>query len=208
MIVALFWGHHEVTSILAARDTAPSNLRVAAGLGDLVLLKSLFEREGRPSAAAGEHRGFYRPHSGFPAWTPSTDDQEVLDEALAWAARSDRVQALATLVARGARLEADVYRGTALAWAAATSRVRAITRLVELGADPSGPSTFGGLDHGQELTPLHLAAQGGRVAAVRTLLALGADPTRRDGLYQSTPAGWAETFDQSETLELLRGAGG
>ena len=48
--------------------------------------------------------------AGFGDWHPSDDPQEVLDEALAWAARSDRVEVLEPLVARGARLDADVYR--------------------------------------------------------------------------------------------------
>ena len=67
----------------------PRNLRVAAGLGRVDLIAEL---AGTP--AAGAHRGFYRPHGGFPAWRPSEDPQEVLDEALVWAAKSDRVEAL------------------------------------------------------------------------------------------------------------------
>jgi ankyrin repeat protein len=53
LAVALFWGHHEVTPVLVSAGIAPANLRAAAGLGDLVLLKSLFGRDGRPTAAAG-----------------------------------------------------------------------------------------------------------------------------------------------------------
>ena len=44
--------------------------------------------------AAGAHRGFYRPHGGFPYWKPADDPQEVLDEALAWAARGNRAEAV------------------------------------------------------------------------------------------------------------------
>lgn len=60
---------------------------------------------GTPLVAA--HRGFYRPYSGFPAWAPSDDPQEVLDEALAYAARSGCTSGLDALVAHGARLESD-----------------------------------------------------------------------------------------------------
>jgi Ankyrin repeats (3 copies) len=202
LVVALFWGNREVAELLAHRSLAPGNLRVAAGLGRLDMIDEL---AGDPlSPAAGAHRAYYRPHSGFPEWTPSGDAQEVLDEALAWAARSDRVDALETLVARGARLEADVYRGTALAWAAATGRAAAIERLVALGADPSGRTTFGGPTHGQGVTPLHLAAQGGHRDAVAALLAAGADRTARDALYDSTPAGWAEHGGDAATAELVR----
>jgi hypothetical protein len=80
LIAALFWGHREVVPLLGRE---PGNLRVAAGLGDVEMIRSLL---GTPEA--GAHRGFYRPHGGFPAWQPAEDPQEVLDEALVWAAYS------------------------------------------------------------------------------------------------------------------------
>jgi ankyrin repeat protein len=193
LVVALFWGHRTAAERLARETAAPANLRVGAGLGDLALV-----------ADAGAHRGFYRPHGGFPAWTPSDDPQEVLDEALAWAARNGRADVLEPLVARGARVDADVYRGTPLAWAAASGHVDAIGRLVALGADPSGRSTFGGPGHGRGVTPLHLAAAHGHLAAIDALLELGADPARTDALYGATPAGWAEHAGQRGAAERLR----
>ncbi|MGH2886610.1 MAG: ankyrin repeat domain-containing protein [Solirubrobacteraceae bacterium] len=99
VVQALFWGHREVVELLGRE---PVNLRVAAGLGDLGLIRRL---AGTP--AAGAHRGFYRPHGGFPAWQPSDDPQEILDEALVWAAKSDRVEAIRLLVELGARVDAD-----------------------------------------------------------------------------------------------------
>ncbi len=204
LIVALFWGHREAAELLAGYDTAPGNLRVAAGLGDVDLLSGLIGSDGQLTPAAVAHRAYYRPHSGLPEWRPGDDPQEALDEALAWAARSDRTGVLTILAAHGADLEADVYRGTALAWAAACGRTDAIQALVALGADPSGRSSFGGPDHGRSLTPLHLAAQGGRLEALAALLELGADPSATDGLYHSTPAGWAEEFGQRDAVALLR----
>jgi ankyrin repeat protein len=194
LVVALFWGNRATAEVLAERGVHPRNLRAAAGLGRLELAES-----------PGADRGFYRPHSGFPEWRPSDDPQEVLDEALSWAARNDRVDALDALVARGADVAADVYRGTALAWAAACDRPAAIRRLVELGADPSQRGTFGGPGHGEGVTALHLAAQGGRIEAVRALLDAGADPTATDDLYGSTPAGWAEHAGHGSVAALLRG---
>jgi hypothetical protein len=198
LVVALFWGHRETAELLAERSLAPGNLRVAAGLGRVDLIG---EVAGTP--AAGAHRGFYRPHSGFPPWQPSDDPQEVLDEALAWAARSDRVEALDALVEHGAAPDGEAYRGTALAWAAACGRVDAIRRLVALGADPSHRTAFGGPEHGDGITALHLAAQNGALDVIRALLELGADPTVEDALYHGTPAGWAEHGGHAAARELL-----
>ncbi len=196
LIVALFWGNREVAGLLGRE---PGNLRVAAGLG---LVDMIRELAGTPQA--GAHRGFYRPHGGFPAWQPSDDPQEVLDEALVWAAKSDRVEVLPLLVELGADVHADPYRGTALAWAAARGCERSIRLLVELGADPNQRGTFGGPSHGAGVTALHLAAQSGSRGAVDTLLALGADPTMRDGLHDGPAWGWAEFAGEHEIAELLR----
>jgi ankyrin repeat protein len=183
LVAALFWGHREVVDLLGLE---PRNLRVAAGLGRVDLIDEL---AGTP--AAGAHREFYRPHGGFPEWQPSDDSQEILDEALVWAAKADRVEAIDRLVELGARVEADPYRGTPLAWAAANGRLAAIRRLVELGADPNGRGTFGGPTHGEGVPPLHLAAQSGQEEAVDLLLELGADPSIRDAIHNGTAAGWA-----------------
>ncbi|MEU8635043.1 ankyrin repeat domain-containing protein [Amycolatopsis sp. NPDC048633] len=201
LVVALFWGHREAAEKLAPHSRAPGNLRVAAGLGDADLLDELLE-PGHP--AAGAHRGFYRPHSGFPAWRPQDDPVEVKNEALAWAARNNRAVALRTLVARGADIDADVYRGTALAWAAATGRVEAIRTLLDLGADVNHVGTFGGPNHGQGITALHMAAQSGHLDAVRLLVEGGADLDARDGIWGSTPESWADVCEQPAARDLLR----
>jgi len=195
LVVALFWGHREVVDLLGLE---PRNLRVAAGLG---LVDLVDELGGTP--AAGAHRGFYRPHGGFPAWQPSDDPQEILDEALVWAAKSDRVEAIERLVELGADPDADPYRGTPLTWAACNGRVAAIRRLVELGADVNARGTFGGPDHGQGVTALHLAAQSGQAEAVETLLELGADPTIQDDIHRGTPVGWAQHGSHPELAERL-----
>jgi ankyrin repeat protein len=197
LVAALFWGHREVAGLLG---TAPRNLRVAAGLDDVALLEELW---GTP--AAGAHRGFYRPHGGFPVWRPTDSPVEVRDEALSWAARSDAVGAITALVERGANVDADVYRGTALSWAATKGRVAAVRRLLELGADPNARGTFGGPHHGVGTTALHHAAETGQLAVIEVLLTAGADPTVTDAVYGATPAGWAEHNGQREAAAVLRG---
>lgn len=198
LVVALFWGHVEVARVLASHGVAPSNLRTAAGLNDVELLESLWD-----TASAGAHRGFYRPHGGFPSWRPGSSAAEVRDEALAWAARSDAVDALSWLASRGASLDANVYQGTALVWAATRGRFRAVRRLLELGAGVNVRGTFGGPGHGVGTTALHHAAEGGHLAVIEVLLAAGADRTVEDALYGGTPASWAEHNGQSAARELL-----
>jgi ankyrin repeat protein len=195
LVAALFWGHQEVAALLGRE---PVNLRVAAGLGDCELIRELV---GTPQA--GAHRGFYRPHGGFPAWDPSDDPQEVLDEALVWAAKSDRVEAIRLLVELGARVEADPYRGTPLAWAAVNGRVRSVRALVELGADPNQRGTFGGPSHGEGVPAIHLAAQAGQREAVIALLELGADPLILDELHNGNALGWARVGGHEELASVL-----
>jgi ankyrin repeat protein len=195
LVAALFWGHREVTPLLGRE---PANLRVAAGLGDLELIRHLV---GTPQA--GAHRGFYRPHGGFPAWEPSDDPQEVLDEALVWAAKSDRAQAIRLLVELGARADADPYRGTALTWAAANGRIASIRTLVELGADPNQRGTFGGPSHGEGVTAILLAAQSGHREAVAMLLELGADPLIQDKLHGGNALGWARVAGHEHLADIL-----
>ena len=203
LVVALFWGHHAVVEALLRRRAPPRqpprrgrprrprpDPRAGPGAG-------------APTDAAGALRGFYRPHGGFPAWTPTDDPQEILDEALTWAARADRADAVALLVSLGADLSADVYRGTALTWAAATDATHALQRLLALGADPNQRATFGGPDHGADITALHIAAQAGHPATVDPLLTAGADPTLRDALYHGTAAGWAHQGGHPTLAERL-----
>lgn len=205
LAVALFWGHREVSSVLAARGLAPGNLRVAAGLGHTELVQAGFDGTNTLTPSARAERAFYRPHSGFPAWRPSNDPQEILDEALVWAAKSDRTNVLPLLVARGARVDADPYRGTPLLWAAANNRVAAAAWLLDHGADVNQRATFGGPSHGEGVTALHLAAQNDHVEMVQVLVARGGGVAIRDTLYDSTPAGWAEHGGAARAATTLSG---
>jgi ankyrin repeat protein len=193
LVVALFWGHREVAAVLAEYSLAPGNLRVAAGLDRVDLL----------DGATPGHRGFYRPHSGFPAWQASDDPAEARDEALAWAARNGAVQAMEWLVRAGADLDADVYRGTALTWAAYRGRDEAVRWLLDAGAEVNRRGTFGGPSHAQGITALHMAAEQGKASTVAILLAAGADPSLRDDLYHGTAAGWAEHGGHAELAATL-----
>ena len=127
----------------------------------------------------------------------------MLDEALVWAAKADRVEAIRPLVGVGARVEADPYRGTPLTWAAANGRLAAIRTLVELGADPNQRGTFGGPTHGDGVTALHLAAQSGQREAVVALLDLEADPLVPDNLHGGTALDWARVGGHADLADVL-----
>ena len=185
----------------------PNNLRAAAGLGIPELVDACFRGEHPLTPDASAARGFYRPHSGFPDWQPSADPQEVLDEALIWACKSNRVSVLERLVRAGARLDADPYRGTPLIWAAACNRTEAATWLLDRGASVNRKGTFGGLTHGQGVTALHMAAQNGHMLMVKLLVDRGADRSVKDDLYHGTAEGAAEYFGQLEVRDFLRSLG-
>ena len=203
LAVALFWGNREAAEVIARAGVVPNNLRMAAGLGLEDLVRQCFTADGTLTSEARRGRAFYRPHSGFPAWRPSDDPQEVLDEALVWATKSDRVSVMPLLVERGARVNADPYRGTPLIWAAATGRLDAARWLLDNGANINLRATFGGQSHGSAVTALHLAAQRDQAAMVDLLLARGADPTIEDALYHSTALGWARHDGARRAQEVL-----
>lgn len=98
-----------------------------------------------------------------------------------YAARSGRTNVLDALVGHGARLEADVYRGTPLIWAASTGRADTVRRLLALGADPMRRGGYGGESHGKQVTPLHLAGASGDATTAEVLRDPGADPSVLDG---------------------------
>ena len=206
LAVALFWGHREAADVIARSGVVPHNLRIAAGLGREDLVRQCFSPDGALTVEARSGRSFYRPHSGFPQWRPSDDRQEILDEALVWAAKSDRTSVMPLLVERGARVNADPYRGTPLIWAAATGRLNAARWLLDNEADINLRARFGGPSHGSGVTALHLAAQGNRVAMVELLLARGADPATEDALYHSTALGWARHGGAREAGKILEKA--
>jgi ankyrin repeat protein len=205
LVVALFWGHRDAADLLGRDSIAPSNLRTAAGLGRLDLLDACFQQDGALTEEACAARGFYRPHSGFPEWKPSTDPQEVLDEALVWACKCGRLDVLHRLVKAGAHPNANPYRGTPLIWASVCNRLETIAWLLNHGADINQKATFGGLSHGQGITALHLAAQYGHLDVVKLLIHRGADCAIQEDLYQSTPESAANHFGQTEVRDYLKG---
>lgn len=207
LMFALFWGHREVSDLLGRRSVAPGNLRAGAGLGSKDLMERCFSGETTLTFEACAARGFYRPHSGFPDWQPSADPQEILDEALVWACKSGRTEVLPRLLRAGARLDADPYRGTPLIWAASCNRLETAMWLIDHGAIVDHKGTFGGPDHGQGVTALHMASQSGHISMVQLLIARGADPSITDDLHHGNAQGHANFFGQIAVRDYLRSLG-
>jgi ankyrin repeat protein len=200
LAVALFWGHRVLAERLAEPVIAPLNLRIAAGLGRLDLMERFFEGK-RLRPEAGWHREFHRPHSGFPPWRPSDAPGEILAEALTYAARNGRIEAMALLFERGADIDAEPYNGRALHWAVARRQPKAAAWLLDHGADINRRAGFGGT---RGVTPLHVAAAWeGSPDCARLLVERGADVTVEDALQDSTPAGWAKFFNNSAIAEMI-----
>jgi ankyrin repeat protein len=132
---ALFSGARRTAEVLAARAVVPANLRVAAGIGDVERLRALFDASGALTAEAGQHRGFYRHHAEYPAWTPSDDPQEILDEALVYACLNGRSAAVDFLLDRGANVSGMPYFMTGLHAAVQGNAPAVVQTLLARGAD-------------------------------------------------------------------------
>lgn len=198
---ALFWGHREAAERLAEVAVVPRNLRMAAGLGRTDIMAELFDANGELKPEAGFHREFHRPHSGFPPWWPHDDSQEILDEALSYASRAGRIEAMAFLHSRGADLDSAPYQATPLTHAVLNGHLDATTWLLDHGADINRKSGYG---EPTSATPLHFAAAwGGQLEAARLLVARGADLTIRDDSYNALASGWANHFGHKEIETFL-----
>ena len=198
---ALFYAKPYMVEALS--PVHPDNLRAAAALGRE--LGRFFDGE-KLTESATTGLDFYAPVF-FPTWQRTLARQEVLDEALSWAARNNQCESMAELVQRGANVNANPFRGTPLLWACYSDKVEAAEWLLDHGADPDLRHDWGGAGHGVSAVAMHLAAQHNAVNCVRLLLERGADATIVDGAHEGTPLGWAEFGGADEAAELLKSAG-
>jgi ankyrin repeat protein len=121
--------------------------------------------------------------------------------ALHLAVRDGYRDVVATLLARGADVNAPAFRRLArfpLVVAVLMNRVEIAGLLLDFGADIEIPDAMG-------RRPLHLAALDGRSDMVRVLLAHGADVNAVDNTL-STPLALAREWGHAEVAALLQGA--
>ncbi len=129
---------------------------------------------------------------------PSAADQDN------WAARNNQCDSMAALVALGADINANPFRGTPLLWACYSDKVEAAAWLLDHGADPDLRHDWGGEGHGVDAVAMHLAAQYNCVGCLNLLLDRGADPTIVDGAHGGTPKRWAESQGAVDAVEILK----
>lgn len=137
IVHALFYGCSEEARVIAKHSIEPANLRVAAGLGMADLIRDLVGEDGALDDRAGQGRTFYRHHEEFPEWTPSDEPQEILDEALCYAAHNGALEAVDVLVARGANPSSVPYDAGPLHKAVNKGDREMVERLLAHGADPT-----------------------------------------------------------------------
>ena len=202
---ALFWGHRDAAEKLAEIAVVlPRNLRMAASLGAPRHHGRVFRRRRQAqtrSQKAFTAEDFIALHSGFPPWTPSDDPQQIIDEALGFAARSGRIDAMAFLLEHGANLDSAPNQATPLALAVLGGHRDAIDWLLVHGADSERKCGYGGPSGA---TPLHFAAAwGGQFEAAKLLVARGADLRIHDDTYNAPASGWANHFQRQDIEAFL-----
>ena len=121
-----------------------------------------------------------------------------------WACKTDQVPVLPLLVARGANVQADPYRGTPSCgpprWEDSKPPAGCSITVRSPAAGRRGAPT-----HGEGVTALHLASQNGHLAVAELLVSRGADLEAKDDLYHSTPHGWASHSGRASVRDYLGG---
>jgi hypothetical protein len=133
---AVYHGAREAADLLAAVTVVPDALYIAAGAGLLDHIDKWFDFNGVLKPEALRRRPNLADVGWPPAPPPRDDPQDVLDEAFALAAFSGRLEALESLLERGADVNGAVHLGlTALHLAVVGRRLDTARWLVAHGAD-------------------------------------------------------------------------
>lgn len=170
---ALYWGSRKALDLLLSRGAAIDSLRKAAGVGRTDYLELCFTETGELTKAAGVVRWpwFEKPIPDSIRF----DQQQIVDNALVYAAAWCRIDAANVLLARGANINARPagfdFTGTPLHYAALNGRWKMTTFLLEHGADPAARD--GKVDN----TPDGWAKHGGHQELAEQLRLARTEPT-------------------------------
>jgi len=97
-------------------------------------------------------------------------------------------------VDRLARTAPLAYKQDAFVLAALNGKAEALGRMLAMGVGPTTVST----QNYSHATAIHHAVCSGSIDAVKVLVEAGADLTRRDTIYDGTPLGWAEHYEEEQ----------
>jgi len=146
---ALYWGNDDVRDLLLKRGASVHNLRIAAGIGRIDLIKEFFNSDGSLKHNAGEiHWPFEDPltsNSPRPVNTKPESERrahqtrDIINNAFVYACMQNHIDAAKFLLQRGADINSIPpgfhYQGTALHNAAVHGHRRMVEWLIENGAD-------------------------------------------------------------------------
>lgn len=135
---ALYWGHSATVELLLKHGAPVDNLRKYAALDDLDGVKRCFDTNGQLNQEAGEVAWPFGPT--IPEELRS-DRQQIVNNALVYAAAWGRQRTAGDLLARGAEINAIPagfdFAGTPLHYAALNNRREMADWLLGRGADPT-----------------------------------------------------------------------
>jgi hypothetical protein len=179
---ALQFGHWECAQLLAQRG-AKTDLRFAAGLGQLDAVKSWFNGDGSLKPGAGELVDPYpleRKLKGQSPYRCERTRRNIVNQSLYYACAHGRLEIAEFLISQGAEINVIVP--------GLDSRITILHRLALMNTQCwTGPPTL--------------------EQVARFLLDHGADLTRRDEIYHATPLGWARYHNNQRSVELLHALG-
>jgi len=170
---AMHFSYIDIAEFLARRG-AKLDLRFAAGLGKLDVMKRFFNSDGslKPDAGAlADPYGLERKKHGHSAFRCERTRPNILSQSLYFACRNNRIEAAEFLLSQGADINAVVpgldAGATILHWIASSSH-----------SDAS-------------------------LSMIRFLLDRGADPAIRDQEHHETAIGWARYCKRPDIVDLL-----
>ena len=176
MAYAMHFGFVEVAELLGRRG-AKRDLRFAASLGELEMVKSWFDADGslKPGAGAlADPYGQELKQRGQSPFRCERTHPNILSQALFFACLHNRLEVADFLLTQGADINAIVP--------GLDMKATVLHRV----ATANGRFTRSEIE-----------------TAIRFLLDRRADPAVRDEVYHSTPIGWACHLRQSDRVDLL-----
>lgn len=176
MAYAMHFGFVEVAELLGRRG-AKRDLRFAAGLGELDVVKNWFDADGslkRGAGALADPYGQELKQRGQSPFRCERTRPNILSQALCFACVHNQLEVANFLLAQGADINAIVP-----------------------GLDMKATVLHRVATADGRFSPSQIEA------AIRFLLDRGANPAIRDEVYRSTPIGSACHFKESDSVDLL-----